>query len=62
MLSNSSLDQPLFHLPKDRLASTFSVTKHVLMLWVVSALVFFVVTLTVRRLSCVRTGRCPRVS
>jgi len=47
-VSNSSLDHPLFHLPKIG-GIDFSVTKHVLMLWVVSALVFFVVTLTVRR-------------
>ena len=47
-VSNSSLDHPLIHLPKV-FGIDFSVTKHVLMLWIVAAIVFFVVTVTVRR-------------
>jgi F-type H+-transporting ATPase subunit a len=47
-VSNSSIDHPLIHLPKV-FGVDLSVTKHVLMVWVVAALVFFVVTLTVRR-------------
>ena len=39
---------PLIHLPTIA-GIDFSVTKHVLMLWIAAALVFFVVTLTVRR-------------
>ena len=47
-VSNSSLEHPLIHLPKV-LGVDMSVTKHVLMLWIVATLVFFIVTLTVRR-------------
>ncbi len=47
-VANSGLDHPLIHLPKV-FGIDFSVTKHVLMLWLVAALVFMVVTLTVRR-------------
>jgi F-type H+-transporting ATPase subunit a len=47
-VSNSSLDHPLIHLPKIA-GIDFSVTKHVLMLWVVASLVFLVVTVTIRR-------------
>jgi F-type H+-transporting ATPase subunit a len=47
-VSNSSIDHPLIHLPTV-LGIDFSVTKHVFMLWVVAALVFVVVTTTVRR-------------
>src|SRR3954471_8275450 len=47
-VSNSSLDHPLIHLPKIA-GIDFSVTKHVLMLWVVAALVFLIVTVTIRR-------------
>lgn len=47
-VSNSGLDHPLIHLPTIA-GIDFSVTKHVLMLWLVAAFVFFVVTLTVRR-------------
>ena len=47
-VSNSSLDHPLIHLPKIA-GIDFSVTKHVLMVWIVATIVFFVVTLTVRR-------------
>jgi hypothetical protein len=38
-VSNSSLEHPLFHLPT-LFGIDFSVTKHVLMLWLVAALVF----------------------
>ena len=47
-VSNSSIDHPLIHLPT-LFGIDFSVTKHVFMLWVVSAIVFLVVTTTVRR-------------
>src|SRR5262245_50517942 len=47
-VANSSLDHPLIHIPKI-FGIDFSVTKHVLMVWVVAALVFVVVTITVRR-------------
>ena len=47
-MSNSGLDHPLIHLPKV-LGIDFSVTKHVLMLWLVAAIVFVVVTWAVRR-------------
>ena len=47
-VSNSGIDHPLIHLPKI-LGIDFSVTKHVLMLWVVATIVFLVVTTTVRR-------------
>jgi F-type H+-transporting ATPase subunit a len=47
-VSNSPLEHPLIALPKI-FGIDFSITKHVLMLWIVAALVFFVVTITVRR-------------
>jgi F-type H+-transporting ATPase subunit a len=47
-VSNSSIDHPLIHLPTI-FGIDFSVTKHVFMLWVVAALVFLIVTTTVRR-------------
>jgi F-type H+-transporting ATPase subunit a len=47
-VANSGLDHPLIHLPKV-FGIDFSVTKHVFMLWVVAAVVFVVVTVTVRR-------------
>jgi F-type H+-transporting ATPase subunit a len=47
-VSNSGLDHPLLHLPTV-FGIDFSVTKHVLMLWLVAAFVFVVVTVTVRR-------------
>jgi F-type H+-transporting ATPase subunit a len=47
-VSNSSMEHPLLRLPTV-LGVDFSVTKHVLMLWLVSAFIFVVVTLTVRR-------------
>ena len=47
-VANTALDHPLIHLPIVA-GIDFSVTKHVFMLWVVAALVFFVVTTTIRR-------------
>lgn len=47
-VANSSIDEPLIHLPTI-LGIDFSVTKHVLMLWLVAAVLFVVVTWTVRR-------------
>ncbi len=47
-VANSSLEHPLIHLPTIA-GVDFSVTKHVFMLWVVAALVFLIVTVTVRR-------------
>lgn len=47
-VSNSSHEHPLIHLPKV-LGVDFSVTKHVLMLWLVAATLFIVVTWLVRR-------------
>ena len=47
-VSNSSIDHPLFQLPKV-FGIDLSVTKHVLMIWIVAAIVFVLVTVTVRR-------------
>jgi F-type H+-transporting ATPase subunit a len=47
-VSNSGIDHPLIHLPTV-FGIDFSVTKHVFMLWLVAALVFVVVTVSVRR-------------
>jgi F-type H+-transporting ATPase subunit a len=47
-VSNSDIDHPLIHLPT-LLGINFSVTKHVLMLWIVAAAVLFLVTWAVRR-------------
>ncbi len=47
-VANSSINEPLLHLPKI-LGIDFSVTKHVLMLWLVAAILFVVVTWAVRR-------------
>jgi F-type H+-transporting ATPase subunit a len=47
-VSNSAIDHPLIHLPPV-FGIDFSVTKHVLMVWIVSAVLFTIVTLTVRR-------------
>ena len=47
-VSNSPHDHPLIHLPTV-LGIDLSVTKHVLMLWIVATLLFFTVTLVVRR-------------
>jgi F-type H+-transporting ATPase subunit a len=47
-VANSPIDHPLIHLPKV-FGIDFSITKHVLMVWIVAAIVFVVVTLVVRR-------------
>jgi F-type H+-transporting ATPase subunit a len=47
-VSNSAIDHPLIHLPTI-MGIDFSVTKHVLMLWLVSLVLFTIVTWTVRR-------------
>ena len=47
-VSNSPLSEPLIHLPPV-FGIDFSVTKHVLMLWLVAATIFVVVTFSVRR-------------
>jgi F-type H+-transporting ATPase subunit a len=47
-VANSPIDHPLIHLPPI-FGIDFSVTKHVLMLWIAAAIVFVVVTVTVRR-------------
>ena len=47
-VSNSGLDHPLIHLPKVA-GIDLSITKHVLMLWIVAVAVFVIVTWTVRR-------------
>jgi F-type H+-transporting ATPase subunit a len=47
-VANSSVGEPLIHLPKI-LGIDFSVTKHVLMLWLVAATLFVVITWVVRR-------------
>ncbi len=47
-VSNSSREHPIFQLPT-LLGIDFSVTKHVLMLWLVAAFVFLVVTIAVQR-------------
>jgi F-type H+-transporting ATPase subunit a len=47
-VSNTNHDEALIHLPRI-LGIDFSVTKHVLMLWVVAAIVFLVVSIIVRR-------------
>ena len=47
-VSNSSLDHPIFVLPTV-LGVNFSVTKHVLMLWLVAAGLFVIVTWSTRR-------------
>ncbi|MCU1385187.1 MAG: synthase subunit a [Acidobacteria bacterium] len=47
-VANSSLGEPLIHLPK-LMGIDMSVTKHVMMLWVVAVALFVVVTWAVRR-------------
>ena len=47
-VSNTSVDDPLIHLPRI-FGIDMSVTKHVLMLWIVAAILFFGITLLVRR-------------
>src|SRR5476651_950357 len=53
-VSNTELQHPLVHLPKV-FGIDFSITKHVLMLWLVAAFVFVVVTWVVRKY--LRQGR-----
>jgi len=49
-VSNSSLDHPVLHLPQFEIGGIdLSVTKHVMMMWLVAGFLFLVVTLTVRR-------------
>ena len=60
-VSNSALDHPLIHLPTV-LGIDFSVTKHVLMLWLVAAFVFVVVTLDGPALSEAGPARCRPAS
>jgi F-type H+-transporting ATPase subunit a len=47
-VANSSIDHPLIHLPKV-FGVDMSVTKHVLMLWIVAGLLFLAITWIVRR-------------
>ncbi len=47
-VSNSSHDHPIIHLPTI-FGIDLSITKHVLMLWIVSLLVFSIITWTVRK-------------
>ena len=47
-VSNSSIEHPILHLPTI-FGIDFSITKHVLMLWLVAAIVFIAITWTVRR-------------
>src|ERR671914_663370 len=47
-IANSPIDHPLIHLPTV-FGIDFSVTKHVLMLWLVAGVLFRVVTAAVRR-------------
>ena len=47
-VANSPLEHPLIHLPKV-MGIDFSVTKHVLMLWIVAAVIFIGITWIVRR-------------
>ena len=46
-VSNSSLDHPIVHLPHI-LGIDFSVTKHVMMMWLVSGFLFLVITMATR--------------
>ena len=47
-VSNTSVDHPVIHLPRI-FGIDMSVTKHVLMLWIIAALLLFVITWIVRR-------------
>jgi len=47
-VSNSSVDHPIFELPT-LWGINFSVTKHVLMLWIVATLLFVIITWSTRR-------------
>ena len=58
-VSNSSIDHPLIHLPTV-FGVNLSVTKHVLMLWLVAAILFVFITAAVRRyLSQAQDQRVP---
>src|SRR5688500_20241021 len=54
-VANSGLDHPLIHLPTIG-GIDFSVTKHVLMLWLVALVAFTVRTLNARRARSARQG------
>ena len=47
-VSNTSVDHPIFELPTI-LGVNFSVTKHVLMLWLVATFTFFVISWSTRK-------------
>ena len=47
-VSNSSIDHPIIELPT-LLGINFSVTKHVLMLWIVAAILFVIITWSTRK-------------
>ncbi len=47
-VSNTSVDHPIFELPT-LFGINFSVTKHVLMLWIAASLVFVLVTWSTRK-------------
>ena len=47
-VSNSSIDHPILELPTI-FGINFSITKHVLMIWLVAILVFTVITWAIRR-------------
>ena len=47
-IANSPLDHPILHLPHWA-GIDFSVTKHVMMLWLVAGFLFAVITLATRR-------------
>ena len=47
-VSNSSIEHPILHLPKIA-GIDFSVTKHVMMMWLVAGFLFFTITLATRR-------------
>ena len=53
-VANSPLDHPIFHLPSV-FGIDLSVTKHVLMLWIVASIVGIVVTTSTRRYLKTRT-------
>ena len=53
-VSNSSIEHPILHLPTI-FGIDFSITKHVLMLWIVATLVFVAITWTVRKIF--KTGK-----
>ena len=58
-VANSSHEHPLIHLPTF-MGIDFSVTKHVLMLWIVAALLFVIITWMVQRYTRERVHRAAR--